>query len=113
MTRARQGRSDEAAALYRRLAQLEPYPPYHFFYLGVAAMMRQDFRVARDHFAKEVARADYNDEFHYWLGLANFRLGNLDEARRHLSLAMDNSATRTQRDLYAAKLAWLKSYEHP
>ena len=103
------GRPAEAAQLQRRLAQLEPLPPFHFFNLGIAAMQREDFKGARDLFAKEVDRAEYYHEFHFWLGLANFRLGDLDAARKQLALAAENSGTPGERDLYAAKLAWLKS----
>jgi Flp pilus assembly protein TadD len=105
----RSGRGEEALALQHRLALLEPYPPFHFFDLGMAAMQRGEFGAAREFFAREVARADYHPEFHFWLGLADFRLGRLDEARRELALAMENSGTRREHDLYAAKLAWLKS----
>jgi len=106
----RLGRADEAAALQRRLAQIEPYPPFHFFDLGQAAMKRGDYSAAREHFGREVDRAHDNAEFQYWLALAEFRLGDTDSARRHLVLAIENSATRDQRDLYAAKLAWLRSH---
>ncbi len=106
----RQGRTAEAEALRHRLAQLEPDPPFHFFNLGQAAMKRGDYRAARDLFAREVARADYNAEFHFWLALANYRLGDLAAARRQLAQARDNSTSRPDRDLYAAKLAWLRSY---
>lgn len=108
---ARQGRAAESSALLHRLAQLEPYPPFHFFNLGLAAMKKEDFRAARDLFAKEVARADYNHEFHFWLGVAHFRLGDIEQARRHLIRAMDSSATRGDHDLYAAKLDRLRSYD--
>lgn len=104
------GRVEESQALYRKLAQLEPEPPFHYFNLGMAAMKRDDFRTARELFAKEVARADYNHEFHFWLGVANLRLGEIDKAKKHLTLALENSATRSDRELYAAKLARLKDY---
>jgi tetratricopeptide (TPR) repeat protein len=106
----RLGRAEEAQALQRRLAQVEPYPPYHFYDLGRAAMQRGEFETARELFAREVDRASYNADFQYWLGLAEFRLGDLASARKHLALAMESSATRDERDLYAAKLAWLRSY---
>ena len=106
-----QGRVAEANALLRKLAQIDPNPPFHFFNLGLAAMQREDYRAARDLFAKEVARAEYYHEFHFWLGLANYRLGDVEEARKHLALAMENSTTRGDHDLYAAKLAWLKSHQ--
>ena len=107
------GRSAEATPLKQRLARLEPAPPFHYFNLGVAAMQRDDFNAARDLFAKEVDRADYYHEFHYWLALANFKLGDFAAARKQLALAAENGSTRGDRDLYAAKLAWLKSYSHP
>lgn len=106
----RQGHADEAGALRARLGQLEPFPPYHFFWLGTAAMQRGEYAVAKSLFAKEVDRADYCGEFHFWLGIANLRLGDVEEARRQIAIAMENSATRTDFNLYAAKLERLRSY---
>lgn len=103
----RQQRTAEADAWRMRLARLEPEPPFHFFNQGVAAMQRSDFAAARDWFAKEIARTAYHHESHYWMGLAQYRLGEVGQARKHLGLAMENSPTRGERDLYAAKLAWL------
>jgi len=104
------GRDSEAAEWRRTLARIEPDPPFHFFNLGLAAMERKDFRAARDLFAREVDRADYYHEFHFWLAQASFRLGDFEQARKHLALAMDNSNSRREHDLYAAKLAWMKSH---
>jgi tetratricopeptide (TPR) repeat protein len=109
-TYARQGRGGDAEATRRRLAALETYPPFHFFDLGMAAMRREDWRAARELFAREVARADGNHEFHFWLGVADWRLGEESAAMRHLALAIDNSVTRDQHQLYAAKLAWLQAH---
>ena len=65
-----QGRHTEAVALNERIEKMRPYPPFHFFDLGMTAMRERDFAKARDLFAKEVERAAYNDEFHFWLGAA-------------------------------------------
>jgi len=105
----RQGLDGEARELRERLARLEPDPPYKFFFLGRQALQQGDFRAAHDYFAKEVARADYNGEFHYWLGLAELRLGRLVEARRQMQLAMASSTTAAARDVYAAKLERLRA----
>jgi Tfp pilus assembly protein PilF len=102
------GRPDEAAALSRRLAQLDPEPPFHFFDLGQAALQAGDNRAARDWFAKELARVPYNPEFHFWLAVADFRLGKLEQARKHLTIALQNSTRRSERQLYAAKLDHLQ-----
>jgi Flp pilus assembly protein TadD len=105
----RAGRTVEATELQHKLALLEPHPPYYFFDLGIAAMQRGDFEIARSMFEKEVARADYQHEFHFWLGLANYRLGRVDEARRQLQLALEHSSTQSERALYAAKLERLRT----
>ena len=106
----RDGRIDDADAVRRRLAEIEPYPPFHFFNLGLDAMRRDDWLAARDYFSREVERADYDDEFHFWLGVADWRLGDVAQATRQMRLAMDNSTTRGQHDIYAAKLAWLQAH---
>lgn len=111
-TYLRQGRAGDAEATRQRLTALETYPPYHFFDLGMAAARRDDWRAARELFAREVARADENHEFHFWLGVADWRLGEEAAALRHLTLAMDNSLTRDQHQLYAAKLEWLQAHRH-
>ena len=108
-TYGRLGRSSDAEAARQRLAAVEPYPPFHFFNLGLTAMRRSDFAAARELFAREVARADYYHEFHYWLGVADWQLGDLAAARKELALAMESSTSRNQHDLYAAKLAWLQA----
>jgi len=104
----RLGRTQEAQELAQRLARLEPQPPFHYFNQGVAAMHARDYARAKSLFQQEVDRAAYYHEFHFWLALANLGLGDDKEARKHLAVALDNSTTRFDRDLYAAKLAHLK-----
>lgn len=108
-TMSRQGRLAEAAALREKLARIESAAPFHYFKLGLQAMGREDFREARDLFAKEVARAEFNAEFQYWLGVAYYKLGQRTAAAKHLALAREYSTTRGERELYSSKLAWLKS----
>jgi Flp pilus assembly protein TadD len=110
LVQERLGRMAEAQALRQRLAAIEPYPPYHFFRLGIAAMQDGRFDAARDLFLKEIDRAAYQPEVHFWLAVACFKLGDVAQARKHLTIAMENSNTHTDRDLYAAKLDKLKSY---
>ncbi|MEP7183346.1 MAG: tetratricopeptide repeat protein [Betaproteobacteria bacterium] len=98
------GRVDEAQEMSRRLARLQPYPPFSYFNRGQAAMEAGDYRAARDLFAKELDRAAYYHEFHFWLAAALAKLGDNQHAREHLRMAMDTSTTRREHDLYAAKL---------
>ena len=105
-----QGRVAESESLTRKVQQLQPYPPFHFFNLGMSAMREGDFRAAKDLFTKELDRDAYYHEFHFWLAAACLGLGETKEARAHIALAMENSATRKEHDLYAAKLDRLSSY---
>jgi len=108
----RLGNAAEANALRVRLGRLDPNPPYYYFNLGMAAMRSGDFRAAKALFAKEVARADYNAEFHFWLALAYVKLDDPERAQRQLGLAVERSSVPPERNLYAAKLAWLQSGAH-
>ena len=98
------GRVTDARALNNRLKQLEPFPPFMFFKEGVAAMQKKDFKTASAMFEKEVDRAPYYHEFHFWLADAYAGLGEIGRARKHLTLAMENSTTRRAHGIYAAKL---------
>jgi len=106
-----QGRLAEADTLNRKLASIEPNPPFHFFDLGQQAMARGDYKSAQSLFAKEVDRDPYYHEFHFWLAVADLRLGENERARKELQLALESSTSRGDRDLYAAKLAWIRSHQ--
>lgn len=101
------GRSQEAQVYANQLAQIQPVAPYKFFDEGLAAMKAGEFAAARQLFRKEVARAAYVPEFHFWLGLASYGLGDVTAARGEIAKALENSATVKDRELYGAKLAWL------
>jgi Tfp pilus assembly protein PilF len=102
------GRQPEADAMLLRAARIEPTPPFHFYRLGMQAMQNGDFAAARKAFAREVARAPYHDEFHFWLGMALLRLGRHDDARAQLAQAAQHSASAEMRGLYTAKLDMLR-----
>ena len=104
-----QGRTTEAAALTRKLEQLDPDPPFAFFNRGLKAMRERDFEAARDWFTREVNRQPYYHEFHFWLASAYVQLGEFDRARKELNLALEYSTTRNEHDLYATKLDRIKS----
>ena len=103
------GRRTEAVMLARRLEQLDPYPPFSYFMLGINAFRERNFAQARDLFAKEVHRAPYYHEFHFWLAQSYLGLGQIDQAKKQLALALEYSDTSRERALYAAKLARIKS----
>ncbi|MGH6624910.1 MAG: tetratricopeptide repeat protein, partial [Burkholderiaceae bacterium] len=103
------GRSSESAAIGARLAKLEPHPPFSYYYQGMAALRAGDAVAARDLFAKEVDRAGYYHEFHFWLAIAYLQLGQTEPARAHMTIAHERSTTRDDQQLYANKLQLLKS----
>ena len=102
------GRPQEAQALAKRIASIEPTPPYHYFDMGMVALKAGNFDAAVTHFEREVKRAPYNDEFRFWLGIAHLKLGHLSDAREHIALAVDHSTRRDMREVYSAKLAYLR-----
>ena len=57
------------------------------------ALRERNFVQARDLFAKEVDRAPYYHEFHFWLAQSYLALGDMDQARKQLALALEYSDT--------------------
>lgn len=107
------GRKAESSVWSERLQKMQAYPPFYYFDLGLQAMKNKDFATARDMFAKEVSRAAYYHEFHAWLAAAYLQLGDAEQARKHLAIAMKNSTTRADYELYATKLAQIKGPQGP
>lgn len=105
---AANGKAAESAELAARLAKLDPDPPFRFFDQGMQALNSGDYRSARSLFEREVKRAPYNDEFHFWLAIALLRSGEPAKAKEQLKLAMSTSTRSDSRDMYAAKLAHLR-----
>lgn len=103
------GRYEESQLLANKVASLQPYPPYYYFDLGMAAMRARQYAAARDLFAREVDRAGYNPEFHFWLASAHAALGEWAPAQKHLMVAMETSNNRRDHDIYAAKLGRIKA----
>jgi tetratricopeptide (TPR) repeat protein len=106
-----QGRFAEAKALEDRVAALQPQAPFYFFDRGLLAMEAGEFQVARTLFLREVERDAYYHEFHFGVAVASLWLGDVETARRHLAIALENSPTRGDRAIYAGKLAKLRKKE--
>ncbi len=105
------GRNSEADRLQAQLRETQPHPPFYFFDNGVLAMARGDYETARADFQKEIDRAAYYHEFHFWLALANYALGDYSDARKQVALALENSTTARDHDIYTAKLGWLDAHK--
>lgn len=105
------GRLEASQALLQQLHRIEPYPPFHFFDRGQAALQRGDLASARNLFEAELKRNPDYHAAHFGLAAVYFRLGDLTEAREHLTAAMANSTTRHDHALYAAKLQRLRAIQ--
>jgi Tfp pilus assembly protein PilF len=104
------GQLEAAQALLQTLRKLEPYPPFHFSDQAQLALKRGDFRAAIGLFKQELSRDPSYHAAHFGLAAAYFELGDFASARSHLAAAMENSTTRRDHELYAAKLDRLRSY---
>jgi Tfp pilus assembly protein PilF len=102
-------RHEESRALAAKVARAEPYPPFHFYDLGLKAMQAGNYLQAKALFQREVARAPYYHEFHFWLAQAHYQLGETKPAREQLALAAQTSTTPGARDKYQHKLWMLKA----
>ena len=94
----------EAQAMQVKLASRPPYPPFHFFKLGMKAMEAQDYNTAKRWFERELDRAPDYHEFHFWLGMAHLKLGELKAAEVHLTAAKSNSTSQQDHSMYSSKL---------
>lgn len=103
------GKADESKRLAALLVSLEPVPPFHYFHKGIKAMELKQYENARSMFAKEVRRAPFNHEFHFWLALAHWHLGEPSAAREEMARALENSTTRDSTERYSEKLATLRA----
>jgi tetratricopeptide (TPR) repeat protein len=99
-----QGRTAEAAVFQSRLARLEREAPFAHFDQGVAAAKAGQYAAARDHILREMQRDPDYHEFHFWLAVSLYGLGDVQQARQHLDVAMRNSVTSRDRAIYASKL---------
>ena len=105
----RQGREGEAQVLAATLKRLQPLAPFALFQQGMQAMRDGDYQRAKSLFEREIKRASEYHEFHFWLALAHIHLGETSAASKHLKIALENSTTREQQGLYAAKLDKLRA----
>ena len=98
------GKTEESQRVAAALAKAEPEPPFAFFNRGMAAMRAGDLHAAKASFQREIARSPDYHEFHFWLAVVHVGLGETAEARKHLAIAVKNSTSRSDHDIYAAKL---------
>ncbi len=107
------GKKDEADAMAKRLASIEPTPPFYYFQKGMKAMEAKQYAEAKTMFAREVKRSPYYHEFHFWLAIAHWYLGEGKQARESMMAAVDSSTSIDASKRYNGKLAYLNSLVTP
>lgn len=103
------GEDAEAIRLESRLREIQPIAPFHYFDLGITAMKKRDYGSAKSYFVREINRAAYYHEFHFWLAQAYIGLNEQGKARKHLDIALENAMTAEERKLYSESLKSLNS----
>ena len=103
------GREPEALALAAELKRRQPVVPFAAFDQGLALLRAGQYQAAETLFVKELGVTAQYHEVHFWLAVAQFNLGERASALQHLKTALDNSTTRQQQAVYAAKLEHLKA----
>lgn len=106
------GKLVEAKDLSERLKLAQPVAPFYYFKQGLQAMAAKDYAKAQQLFSKELVRAPDYHEFHYWLGIANLRMGKFNVAQAHLVKAKENSTNQKDLALYSTKLNTLQATVH-
>lgn len=109
----RQGREAEAGSVDQQLVRLRAKSPFASFNRGLRAYESGDYAQAREQFERALALSNDFHEFHYWMALACLRLGEREQALRHLREAEQNSTTRQQQAAYAMKLQRLAAAGAP
>jgi Tfp pilus assembly protein PilF len=104
-----QQREEEAQAISRRVADLQPDPPFHHFRLGLAAAKAGDWAQAQEHLEKELRRDPEFQDAQAWLAQTYLALGDASRAELHLALAAKHASTAGSRAAYSAKLEHLQA----
>ena len=106
-------RGPEADQVAQHVKELRPVPPFRSYDEGMAALGQGRYEQARNLFEKEMRRDARYDKFHASLALAWFGLGDLDKAQAQMEIAVRNSTTTADRELYSRMLDKLKAGQRP
>ncbi|MGH8148125.1 MAG: tetratricopeptide repeat protein [Rhodanobacteraceae bacterium] len=105
-----EGRTAEAHAVQKRLAEIRRHPPFYFYDRGMEALRANDYHAAARLFEKALSLRPYDVPSHFELSVVALHLGDARRARRQMQLAVKNSTTPETRAIYTAKLRQLESF---
>ena len=107
----RQGRSEEAAAVSVRLAEIDEPNPFDWLAAGRSAYNNGDYRGAIDMFQRAADISPYFGRAYLGIALAHYQLGETERAERYLRQAIEKTQRISTRSMYEAKLAALTRQE--
>ncbi|MBC2717953.1 MAG: tetratricopeptide repeat protein [Desulfobacteraceae bacterium] len=93
------GNVDEAMSFYRKALQLSPNNGETHGKIGDLLVEKKDFKNAIIHYIKALEINSSDAQSHYNLGIAFYKMGRLDQARKHFAIA-----ARISPDLQAPNL---------
>jgi tetratricopeptide (TPR) repeat protein len=99
-----QNRTTEAAAIERKLKNIDDPSPYRWRKLAELAFKSGNYQDAVRYYRRAIKIAPYMHDLHYALALVYSRLGKPKETEFQLELAMDNAQNEESRSLYQKKL---------
>lgn len=103
------GREAEADALPDRVARYRRHNPFRAFQRGRAAVEAGDLELAIESFREAVRRDPEEARFHFALGDALYRSGELDKARQSLEKALKLAGSDSEREHYRSALEALET----
>ncbi|WP_028766977.1 tetratricopeptide repeat protein [Shewanella fidelis] len=106
-----QGRTEQANLIKQQLLKLDEQSPYAWYLQAVDAMSQQDYQSAKIYLNKFLKNTSYFHRAYYDLAQVHFQLGEPQQAKKAISLALTHSSSSEDKDVYLAKLNWLTSLQ--
>jgi len=98
------GRSEQAETLRDRIDRYRRRNPFHAYHLGRQAVESGALAEAAEHFRDAVRREPEEARFHFALGDAHYRAGELDKAEKSLRRALELADGDDEREHYRRAL---------
>jgi len=107
-----QGRMDEATGISKRINSMNDPSPYNWINIADKSLKDGAFDEAENYYKKAIKLAPYLQYAYLGLAKTYYSEARFDEAEEMLLLAMENNYNRSNRVMYKAKLATLRSEKH-
>ena len=107
----KQGRMSEAKLIKDNILLSDDQNPYIWYLQARDAIAANDFYSAKIYLKKFLKNASYYHKAYFDLAKVHFQLGEPQQAKKAISLALTHSSSTEDKDVYLAKLNWLKSLQ--